>query len=335
MKHFLDINDLSKESILEIIELAKMFKQAREDQAIPKILEGKSLAMIFELPSSRTRISFENAMTLLGGHALYLKPGEIHVHPRESLEDTSKVVSRLCDGIIMRAWHHESILELAKHATVPVFNALSDYNHPTQALADIMTIQENIMKPLEEIDITFIGDQTNVCKSLLHVCGKLNISFKHLGPKKYQLKNTDVEKVLNLNPGYNKNIIVSDNLKYIKNTDVIYTDLWWWIDQEIEREVRKEVFYPKFQVNEDILKKSKNPEIKFMHCLPANRGMEVTSEVLDGNNSLAFKQSENRLYIQMALLSHYMYHQKKLPTEEVISKHKKNVCDKLKEMTRF
>ncbi len=335
MKHFIDINDLTKKEILEILDLAKLFKKAHKEQAIPKILEGKSLAMIFELPSSRTRVSFENAMAQLGGHALYLKPGEIHVAPRESLEDTSKVLSRLCDGILMRAWHHESILTLAKYATVPVFNGLSDYNHPTQALADVMTIMENIDKPIKDIDLTFIGDRTNVCNSLLNVSLKLGMSFKHIGPKKYQLKEEILNKSLNANPSYEKKIIISDNMKYIKNTDIIYTDLWWWIDQEVEREIRKDVFYDKYQINIEKLKKTKNPNIKFMHCLPANREMEVTSEVLDGSQSLAFIQTENRLYIEMALLSHYMYQQKKVTPPEVMIKYRETICDKLKEMTKI
>ena len=169
IKHFIDIHSLSENEIFEIIDLATIYKKAKKEDAIPQILKGKSLAMIFELPSSRTRVSFENAMTLLGGHALYLKPGEIHLGPREIMEDTSKVLSRLCDGIIMRAWDHNSIVELSNYATVPVFNGLSDYNHPTQALADVMTIIENIDKDIKDIDLTFIGDRTNVCNSLMNI----------------------------------------------------------------------------------------------------------------------------------------------------------------------
>ncbi len=331
-KHFIDLNEITKEEILDIIDLAKLFKKARKEQSLPQLLEGKSLAMIFELPSSRTRVSFENAMTLLGGHALYLKPGEIHVKPRETLEDTSKVLSLLCDGIFMRAWKHESVLELKKHASVPIFNGLTDYNHPTQALADVMTILENIDKPLEDIDLTFIGDRTNVSNSLLNIALKLNMTFKQIGPKKYQIKPEYIEKAKQANPEYTKEILITDNMKFIKNTDIIYTDLWWWIDQEIEKDLRKEIFYPKYQVNKEKLAKSKNPNIKFMHCLPANRGMEVTSEVLDGSSSLAFKQTENRLYIQMALLTQYMYHPKQAPSKEVIKQNKEDICKQLHKM---
>jgi putrescine carbamoyltransferase len=332
MKHFVDINDLSKEEILQLIDLAKTFKQARKNDAIPKILEGKSLGMIFELPSSRTRISFENAMTLLGGHALYLKPGEIHVSPRESFEDTSKVLSHLCDGIVMRTWKHKTMLKLKEYSSVPVFNALTDYNHPTQAIADIMTITEEIDKPLEEIDLTFIGDRTNVCNSLLNISLKLGITFKQIAPKKYQIKEEVLENAKRCNPNYKKEVLITDNIKHVKHTDILYTDLWWWIDQEVEREVRKGSFYPKYQVNQDLLNKTKNPNIKFMHCLPANREMEVTSDVLDGERSLAFKQTENRLYVQMAILSHYLYYVKKRPTEETIHTYRMLICDKLKEM---
>ncbi|KFZ26479.1 MAG: Putrescine carbamoyltransferase [Candidatus Izimaplasma bacterium HR2] len=335
IKHFIDINSLSKKEIFEIIDLAIMFKKAKKDEAIPQILKGKSLAMIFELPSSRTRVSFENAMTLLGGHALYLKPGEIHLGSREILEDTSKVLSRLCDGIFMRAWEHNSIIELSNHATVPVFNGLSDYNHPTQALADVMTIIENIDKDIKDIDLTFIGDRTNVCNSLLNISMKLGMGFKQIGPKKYHMKKEVIEEAVKANPKYKKSILITDNMKYIKGTDIIYTDLWWWIDQEVEKEIRKNAFMDKYQVNIEKLNKTKNPNIKFMHCLPANREMEVTSEVLDGENSLAFMQTENRLYIQMALLSHYMYQQKQLSSDETIKKHKEDIYDQLKRMTKI
>ncbi len=334
IKHFIDINEITKNEILEIIDLAKLFKEARKDNSIPQLLEGKSLAMIFELPSSRTRVSFENAMTLLGGHALYLKPGEIHVEPRETLEDTSKVLSMLCDGIFMRAWKHESITELSRFSTVPVFNGLSDYNHPTQAIADIMTIMENVAKPINKIDMTFIGDRTNVANSLLNIAAKLDITFRQIGPKKYHLYPEIISNAFKANPEYKKDVIVTDNMKFIKNTDIVYTDLWWWIDQEIEKDLRKEVFYPKYQINEEKLKKTKNPDIKFMHCLPANRGMEVTSDVLDGEYSLAFKQTENRLYVQMALLTHYMYSPKSAPSEQTIIEHKENICKQLHKMAK-
>jgi putrescine carbamoyltransferase len=335
IKHFIDINNLSKKEIFEIIDLAIMFKKAKKDEAIPQILKGKSLAMIFELPSSRTRVSFENAMTLLGGHALYLKPGEIHLGSREILEDTSKVLSRLCDGIFMRAWEHNSIIELANHATVPVFNGLSDYNHPTQALADVMTIIENIDKDIKDIDLTFIGDRTNVCNSLMNISMKLGMGFKQIGPKKYHMKKEVIEQAKKVNPKYKKTILITDNMKYIKGTDIIYTDLWWWIDQEVEKEIRKNAFMDKYQINIEMLTRTRNPNIKFMHCLPAKREMEVTTEVLDGENSLAFKQTENRLYIQMALLSYYMYHQKQLPSEQTIKKYKEDICDQLKRMTKI
>jgi len=333
MRHCIDINEMSKEEILEILKLAKMYKKASNEDAVPQVLEGYNLAMIFELPSSRTRISFENAMSLLGGHAIFLKPGEIHLGTREELEDTAKVLSRLCDGIVMRAWKHESILELTKHATVPVFSGLSDYNHPNQALADVLTISEHIDKDFEDIDITFIGDRTNVCNSLLNISMKLGMTFKQIAPKKYQMKQDVMDKATKANPDYKKRVMITDNMKYIKNTDIIYTDLWWWIDQEIEKDVRKEVFFDKYQVDMAKIKKAKNPNVKFMHCLPANREMEVTSEVLDSEYSLAFELTENRLYIQMALLSYFMYQKKNLPSEETLKRYKDLICDQLKRMT--
>lgn len=332
INHFIDINDVNKKELIDIIELATLYKKARKANAIPQVLAGKSLAMIFELPSSRTRISFENAMTLLGGHALYLKPGEIHVSPRESIEDTTKVLSHLCDGIVMRTWKHSTIKRVEEAAHVPVFNGLSDYNHPTQALADVMTILENTDKDLEDIVLTFVGDRTNVCNSLLHISMKLGMTFKQIAPKKFQLNKEIIGNAQSSNPSYKKALIVTDSISHVKGSDFIYTDLWWWIDQEVERDVRKAVFYPKYQVNKELLQKTKNKDIKFMHCLPANREMEVTSEVLDGESSLAFKQAENRLYIQMALLSHYIHQQKVIPKESTVEEFSNAICNKIKEM---
>jgi putrescine carbamoyltransferase len=332
INHFIDVNDVSKKEILEIIELASLFKKARKANAIPPILAGKSVAMIFELPSSRTRVSFENATTLLGGHALYLKPGEIHVIPRESLEDTTKVLSHLCDGIVIRAWKHETVKIVEQFASVPVFNGLTNYNHPTQALADIMTIMEHTDKELENIVLTFVGDRTNVCNSLLNISMKLGITFRQIAPKKFQLKKEVIGNAQSANPTYKKPLIITDAVSHVKGSDFIYTDLWWWIDQEVERDLRKAVFYPKYQVNKELLLKTKNKNVKFLHCLPANREMEVTSEVLDGESSLAFKQAENRLYIQMALLSHYIHQQKVIPSQETIQEFEDKICSKIKEM---
>ncbi len=330
--HFIDINNLSKKEILGIIELAKRFKKAKYDNALPNLLEGKSLAMIFELPSSRTRISFENAITSLGGHAIYLRPGEIHLGSRETLQDTGKVLSRLCDFIIMRAWEHSSILELAESASVPVFNALSNYNHPSQALSDIMTISENLNKDYDEIVITFIGDRTNVCHSLLNISAKLNIEFRQIAPKRYQINNAILKNTLLHNPDYNKEIIRSDKTKFLKNSDIIYTDLWWWITEEDEKDVRKNAFLSKYQVSCDKITNTKNPNVLFMHCLPANREMEVTSEVLDSKMSLAFEQVENRLYIQMALLTYYNNQSLNFPEVEVLQKHRDNILEQLNKM---
>ncbi len=188
VRHFIDTQDFSKKELLDIIELTRRIKAADKDGCTPKLLQDASLAMIFEEPSTRTRVSFEVAMTELGGHALYLKPGEIHLGVRESMYDTAKVLSRMCDVIEARTLKHATVTELAKHAEVPVINGLTDYNHPTQVVCDSMTMIEHMPagKKLEELNVTFIGDATNVLSSLMLICTKLGMNFTHAAPKKYQ-----------------------------------------------------------------------------------------------------------------------------------------------------
>ena len=188
LRHFIDTQDFSKAELLEMIELTRRIKAADKQGCTPKLLQDASLAMIFEEPSTRTRVSFEVAMTELGGHALYLKPGEIHLGVRESMYDTAKVLSRMCDGIFARTLKHATITELAKHAEVPVINGLTDYNHPTQVVCDVTTMIEHMPagKRLEDLNVTFIGDATNVLSSLMLICTRMGMHFTHAAPKKYQ-----------------------------------------------------------------------------------------------------------------------------------------------------
>jgi putrescine carbamoyltransferase len=182
MRHFIDTQDFTKAELTTLLNLTALLKAADKERALPRVLEGASLGMIFEEPSTRTRISFEVAMTKLGGHALYLKPGEIHLGVRESIKDTSRVISRMVDAMEARTLKHETVLELARYATVPVINGLTDYNHPTQVVCDVFTMLEHLpaSKKLEEVRITFIGDATNVCASLLMICTKMGMHFRWL-----------------------------------------------------------------------------------------------------------------------------------------------------------
>lgn len=328
MRHFLRLSDWDKTELLDLVTLAKQFKRARSLDAVPPLLKGKNIAMYFELPSTRTRVSFDHAMSLLGGHAVYLKPGEVHIPPRESLADMARVLSRLSDGIVVRAWRHDTIDEIAQASSVPVFNALSDINHPSQALADLMTMTEHNNRPIEDWKVVFVGDRTNVCYSMLQLAGKLGFTFVHLAPRKYQLSASDVAAV----GAPPERIFTTDHKKHLDQADFVYTDLWWWIDQEHERHIRKEVFYNTYQVDNTMLEKTNNPDVRFLHCLPANRDMEVTSEVLDGPRSLAFQQTENRLYVQMALLAHHLHRARKRPDRDTTERTRIEICDTINRM---
>lgn len=308
LRHFIDTQDFSKEELLQIFELMKMLKEARKEGAVPKLLEGCSLGMIFEEPSTRTRVSFEVAMQLLGGHALYLKPGEIHLGVRESLYDTAKVLSRMCDVIMARTLKHETILGLAEYCTVPVINGLTDYNHPTQVIADVFTMMEHLPagKRLEDLRVVFIGDRTNVCSSLMHITTRMGMHFTHIAPKKYQSPMEWIkiaEENCKISGG---SVTVTDSMEAVRGADVVYTDLWWWVDQEDEAEERVQAFKPTYQVTKEVMAKAA-PHAIFMHCLPASRNVEVLDEVIDSEQSVVFDEAENRLTAQMALLVYFTY----------------------------
>lgn len=304
MRHFIDTQDFSRDELKEILNLGILLKKSiKQDGFYPEVLKHKTLAMIFEEPSTRTRVSFETAMEHLGGHAQYLKPGEIHLGVRESLYDTTKVLSRLTDIIMCRALKHETVTNLAKYADVPVINGLTDYNHPTQVIADVITMMEHLPagKQLTDCKVVFIGDRTNVCSSLMHMTTRMGMNFVHIAPQKYQSPQEWIDIANNNINEYGGSIKVTDNLDEVIGADFIYTDLWWWVDQEEEAEERKSYFMPNYQVTMDILHKA-GPHVKFMHCLPASRGVEATDEVMDSPNSIIFDQSENRLTAQRALL---------------------------------
>lgn len=293
--------------------------------------------MIFEEPSTRTRVSFEVAMTLLGGHALYLRPGEIHMGMRENLSDTARVLSRMVDCIEARLFKHTTMLELARWATVPVINGLTDMQHPTQTLCDVLTISEHLppMKTLLDINVTFVGDATNVCNSLMAICTRLGINFTHVAPPQYQLTPAYREigmKNCQISGG---KLLITDNVEEaVANADFIYTDLWWWEDQEQEKEDRVQAFMPYYQVNQSLIDKAPK-HVKFMHCLPASRNVEVTDEVIDGSHSIVFDQAENRLHTEIAILVYLVYPLLHRPSQEKLASANKSIRDYLREIFFF
>ncbi len=323
LRHFIDTQDFTKEELLDIIELTRRIKAADRQGCTPKLLEGASLAMIFEEPSTRTRVSFEVAMTELGGHALYLKPGEIHLGVRESMYDTAKVLSRMCDAIFARTLKHQTITELARHAEVPVINGLTDYNHPTQVVCDVLTMMEHMPagKRLEDLHVTFIGDATNVLSSLMLICTRMGMHFTHAAPKKYQAPPDWVAQAeANCRESGGTLTVTDDPVAAVRQADFIYTDLWWWVGQEDQIPERRAAFMPTYQVNLDLFNKAP-AHCKFMHCLPASRGVEATDEVMDHPRSIIFDQSENRLHTEKGLLAYLIYPRLKRPSEELKAYH--------------
>jgi putrescine carbamoyltransferase len=266
-------------------------------------------------------------MTELGGHALYLKPGEIHLGVRESLGDTAQVISRYVDVIMARTLKHETMLGLAKYATVPVINGLTDYNHPTQVVCDVLTMMEHAPagKKLEDLNVTFVGDATNVLSSLMLICTRLGMHFTQAAPRKYQAPGEWIkmaEENCSVSGGTVR--LTDDPIEAVNKADFVYTDLWWWVGQEAEIPERREAFMPKYQVNHDLMEKAP-ADCKFMHCLPASRGVEATDEVMDSPKSIIFDQAENRLHTEKGLLVWLVYPRMKHPSRELKDMHKNRI----------
>ncbi|MCS7118988.1 MAG: ornithine carbamoyltransferase [Archaeoglobaceae archaeon] len=294
MKHLLSISDLSKEEILSILELAEKLKFERQKRIFKEYLRNKSLAMIFELPSTRTRISFEIAMLELGGHALYLSWNDLQLGRGEPIKDTARVMSRYVNAVMMRVRNHSTIEEFARFSSVPVINGLSNLEHPCQILADLLTIKEKKGR-LDGIKIAWIGDGNNVCNSLILAAAKLGIRIDVACPEGYE-PDSDIIKFAH-SVGVFK--LLRNPKEAVMNADIIYTDVWASMGQEAEREKRLKAFKD-YQVNENLLRIARDAIV--MHCLPAHRGEEITDTVIEGKNSVIFDQAENRLHAQKALL---------------------------------
>ena len=293
-KDFLTLDELSQNEIQQLIQLAIKLKKQLKSAKTKPLLKTKTLAMIFQKPSTRTRVSFETAMFQLGGHALHLTSNELQLSRGESIEDTAKTLSRYVDVIMARVYDHKMLDLLAKNSSIPVINGISNSFHPCQTLADLMTIQEK-KKKLKNLKIAWIGDGNNVCNSLLHGCAKLGINISVATPKGFEPDRTVVAKCKK-----NIDLEITNNPKdAVKNANVVMTDTFTSIHTHDKKRIKK--FLPKFQVNSALMKNAKKDAI-FLHCLPAKRGFEVTSSVIDGPQSVVWDEAENRLHTQKALL---------------------------------
>lgn len=303
-RDFLTLAEFTKEELLFMIETAMQFKQRylAGERVIP-ILVGRHLAMIFEKPSTRTRISFETAMRELGGDAIYLSASELQLARGETIEDTARVISRYVDGIMARVFEHWKLEKLAEYSRVPVINGLSDLHHPAQALSDVLTIMEKKGRDITKLKIVFVGDGgDNVLHSLMLAVGILGGKVVISSPKGYD-PHPSVVKLFNevAAPNGGSYEIERDPYKAVENADVVYTDVWVSMGQEKEREVRRRALEP-YRVNADLMSRAK-PDAIFMHCLPAHRGEEVTDDVIDGKWSVVWDQAENRKHAQKAILA--------------------------------
>ena len=298
MDNFLSINSCTSEQLLELLEISLELKQLYKSGQQDLCLAGKTLAMLFEKASLRTRISFQVAMTDLGGSSIYIKPADIGgVGKREPVKDTARVLSRYVHGIMARTFVHDTIVELAEYADVPVINALSDWSHPCQAMADILTIQEHC-GDLHGLKIAYIGDGNNVARSLVFACAKFGMKIVLASPEGYQL---DPELIAQANQNSPDTAgQISDPLTAVAEAYIVYTDTWTSMGQEEEKAKRLEDF-KNFQVNAELMSHAPT-EAKVMHCLPAYRGFEITDEMVESKNSVIFDQAENRLHFQRALL---------------------------------
>ena len=305
MKHFLHISDYSNSELWEILKLAKELKSKfhlREDY---KIFQNRSLAMIFAKPSARTRVSFETGFEWMGGHALFLGPNDIGIGKREAIKDISRLFSRYNDVIMARLFDHDHILELAEYSTIPVINGLTDYNHPCQIMTDIFTVWEHL-EVIDNPKIVYMGDGNNIVHSWLQLAMKIPLVFVCCCPEDFKPDTATLQKAID--SGISKINISHNPTEAILNADIVYTDVWASMGQKDEAAEREKLF-SSFQVNEDLIEKSGKKTL-FMHCLPAERGREVTDGVMEADYSIVFDQAENRMHVQNAIMA-YLFEKNK------------------------
>ncbi|EHP85317.1 ornithine carbamoyltransferase [Methanotorris formicicus] len=296
--HLLDLDVLKREDIEKILKYAEYFKKNRYNHE--KILKDKSIAIIFEKPSTRTRMSFDIAVHELGGHSLIMNQNEIHLGKKESIKDTAKVMSRYVDAIVARVYEHKTLEDLAKYGTIPVINALSNLSHPCQILADLLTIKE-YKKSFKGKKIAYLGDGNNVCNSLILGSALVGMDMVVATPRGYEPNALNVLKALEIIDEYGEGSLklTNDPIEAAEDADILYTDVWISMGDEKNLDKVLKIF-PPFQINEKLLEYAKD-DVIVMHCLPANRGMEITDDVIDGEHSVVYDEAENRLHAQKAV----------------------------------
>ena len=300
-KSLVSINDLTLEEIYQIFDLTKSLKEKLLTGEPHKLLEGKTLGMIFSKPSTRTRISFEVGIYQLGGMGLYFNQNDLQLKKSENIHDTAKVLSRYLNGIMIRTFEHQDVVDLAKHGSIPVINGLTDLLHPCQVLTDLFTVLEK-KGTLKGLKMAYIGDGNNMAHSLLYGCSKVGLDLSIASPSGYTPQKEIVDNA-QANARYmgSKIEILDDPVDAVKDADIIYTDVWASMGQETQAQERKKKFQ-KYQVNSQLVKNAKDDYL-FMHCLPAHRGDEVVDEVADSSNSVIFDEAENRLHVQKAIMA--------------------------------
>lgn len=300
-KDLLCIHDLSTEEVLLILDVAKKLKKMQKLGVPHEFCKGKTLAMMFSKASTRTRVSFETGFHQLGGHAIYLNDRDSQIGRGEPIRDTARVLSRMVDGIMIRTFSHDSVIELAEFASIPVINGLTDLLHPCQALTDLLTIEEQLGF-LKGRKLVYVGDGNNMAHSLMYACAKVGMDMVCASPKGYQPDPMVLKQAQEDAAQTGCTISVEEDIaKAVKGADVLYTDVWTSMGQEAEREIRLKALHD-YQINSELLKAA-NPGAIVLHCLPAHRGEEITEEVLEGPQSFVWDQAENRLHTQKAIMA--------------------------------
>jgi len=298
MKDLISVKLMPEKEIEQIFALTVRLK--KDPRKFSRVLSGKTLALIFQKPSNRTRVSFEVGMYQLGGYSIYLGPDEINLGVREAIKDVARTLSRYVDGIVLRTFAHKNILEMAAFSQVPVINGLSDFSHPCQAFADLFTVKEKF-GTLKGVTLAYVGDGNNVCNSLIYACVKMGMNIRVAAPAGYQPDAAVIREARALAFSKKSELYVSrDPLEAVRGADVVYTDVWASMGQETQAAQRAKIF-KKFQLNSSLLRQAQKKAV-VMHCLPAHRGQEITDEVIDGPRAIVFDQAENRMHVQKAIL---------------------------------